>query len=166
VHFHDSLKVPMTSTVFSDLRLVFPLALWLTGCASEALAPGTITGTFELRSVGGRPLPAVYDSSAYGFAAVAQGSFTFSDDGHVLWIWDEHVVFRPTLTEPFSESTYSYETTLPYTRSGAALLIGDECPPDPAGNCAPPISGRFAGARLTLNPAFSRAAWTFIRTDP
>ncbi len=156
----------MTPTALSDPRLVLPLALYLAGCGSEALAPGTLTGTFELRSVGSRPVPAVYDSSAYGFATAVRGSFTFTDDGHVLWNWDEHLVFRPSLTESFSESTYSYETTLPYTRRGADLLIGDECPPDPAGNCAPPMPGRVARARLTLNPAFSRAVWTFERIDP
>jgi hypothetical protein len=155
----------MTATTLSDLRRIVPLTLWLVGCATEGLSPGGLTGTFELRSIGGRALPAVYDSSDYGFAAAVRGSFAFTDDGYVLWAWEEQVVSRPSLTEPFGESTYTYENTHPYTLRGADLRIGDECPPDPAGNCAPPMSGRLAGGRLTLNPAFSRASWTFVRID-
>src|SRR4051812_17941526 len=142
----------MTRMDLSDLRLVFPLVLWLTGCGSEALTQGSLTETFELRSVGVRPVPAVYDSSEYGYARVVRGSFTFSADGHVLWAWDEQL-FRPSLQEPFRDSTYSYQTTLVYTVRGADLTIGDECPPDPAANCAPPMSGRLVGTRLILHPA-------------
>src|SRR4051794_31036052 len=78
-------RCPMTRTALSDLRLVFPLVLWLTGCSSEALTHGTVTETFELRSVGVRPVPAVYDSSKYGYATAVRGSFTFSADGQVVW---------------------------------------------------------------------------------
>jgi hypothetical protein len=156
----------MLSTASSGLRLVLPLAFCLAGCGGEALAPGTLAGTFELRSVGARPLPAVYDSSGYGFGSAVRGSFTFTDDGHVLWSWDERLLFRPTLEEPFQESTYSYETVLPYTLHGAELKIGDDCLPDPLGNCAPPMLGRVAGARLTLSPVFSRDVWAFVRTGP
>jgi hypothetical protein len=156
----------MTFTALARLRTILSLILWLAGCANEALVPGGLTGTFELRSIGGRPLPVVYDSSDYGFAAATRGSLTFTDDGKVVWAWEEHVVSRASLAEPFSESTYSYQNTHPYTLGGTEFQIGEECPPDPAGNCAPPMRGRLAGARLTLNPVFSRAAWTFVRVGP
>jgi hypothetical protein len=155
----------MIATEFSKLGLVLLLVLWATGCASEALVPGTLDQTFELRSIGGRAVPAVYDSSAYGYAITVRGSFKFSGEGSVLWTWQEHEVFRPSLDEPFRESTYSYQTTLPYTLDGIELKIGGDCPPDPASNCAAPMTGRIAGATLLLNPSFSRAEWLFVRVD-
>jgi hypothetical protein len=150
----------------SGLWLVLLLLLWLTGCASELLNPGTLDQTFELRSVGARPVPAVYDSSAYGFATADRGSFKFSGEGHVLWTWEEHLVFRSSLEEPFRESTYSYQTTLPYTLQGTEVKIGDDCPLNTGSNCAAPMTARVAGTKLTLDPGFGRAEWMFLRTDP
>lgn len=153
----------MIPTAPSVRCLVVSLALGTAGCAKEPLAPPTLEGTFELRSIGGLPLPAVFDSSPYGFSAAAQGSFTFASDGRVVWAWVQNDVRRTSLEEPLRAAHYSYETTLPYTLRGVAITIGAECPADAVTNCAAPMMGHIAGDHLS--PTFSRAAWTFVRVE-
>ena len=156
----------------SSLRLSCALALLAlgalgaAGCPSDSLAPRTLEGTFELRSIGGRPLPAAYDSNALTFAAAVHGSLTFAADGHVVWRWVEREVVASSFGAPLSETLYNYDTTLPYTLRGTELKIGDDCPPDPAGNCAGPIWGRVTRARVVLTPYFSRGDWRFYRVRP
>jgi hypothetical protein len=142
--------------------VVVLLMCWITACGSEPLTPGTIQ-TFELRAVGRQPVPAVYDSSAYGYSTAVRGSFRFSGEGHVLWTWEEHDVFRPSLEEPFRESSYSYRTTLPYTVHGTEFKIGDDCPLDTISSCAAPMTGSIVGTKLILHPGFGRADWMFVQ---
>jgi hypothetical protein len=154
----------MARSSSTHIVLAATLAIGTAQCARDPLAPRTLQGTFELRSVGLRSLPAVYDSSAYGISTAVHGSLSFVDSARVVWSWVEHQVFRYSLNESFRESDYSYQATLPYTLHDGKLTIGDPCPPDPGGNCAAPIPGTHLEPQVILRPVFSRAgAWTFLR---
>jgi hypothetical protein len=154
----------MARSSSTHIVLAATLAIGTAQCAHDPLAPRTLQGTFELRSVGLRSLPAVYDSSAYGVSTAVRGSLSFVDSARVIWTWVEHQVFRYSFNESFRESDYAYKVTRPYTLHDGNLTIGDQCPPDPGGDCDAPIRGTHLEPQIILRPVFSRAGgWTFFR---
>src|SRR5215212_3811646 len=84
----------------------------LTACTNEidqSTRPSSVVGTYQLRSYGGRSLPAVVSSEAGGVTEVMSGELVIGADNS----WSETRTYR--FTEPGSTQTLSFSYTGSWT---------------------------------------------------
>jgi hypothetical protein len=97
------------------LALVFSVA-----ACSDLTGPGSLTGTYDLRSVNGQGLPYTVDQSALYRLDLAGSSLTLHRDG----TYTTTFLWRETIRGSTTTDTEHFEGT--YSRSGDEIYLYDD----------------------------------------
>ena len=94
----------------------------LTACTNEidqSTRPSSVVGTYQLRSYGGRSLPAVVSSDAGGVTEVTSGELVIGSDNS----WSETRNYRFTTTGSSQTASFVYTGSWTYVRDQAYMLF-------------------------------------------
>lgn len=115
----------------------------LAACSSEidqSTRPKTVTGSYQLRTYGGRPLPAIVSSDSGGVTRIVSGEFVLGSDQS----WSETRVYR--FTQGTTERSFDFGSSgsWAFLRDFAFMMFNDKV-------YGYQFSGTAAGGDLVLN---------------
>jgi hypothetical protein len=97
-------------------------AVLLTACngaIDQSTSPSSVIGTYQLRSYGGRSLPAVVPTDAGGVMEVTRGELTIGGDN----TWSETRSYRLTASGTSDTASFVYSGSWTYDREQASMLF-------------------------------------------
>ena len=119
--------------------------VFLAACTSEieqSTRPETVMGTYQLRTYGGRPLPALISVDTAGVLEVVGGELTIGADQS----WSETVNFRLTKGTQIQSTTFGSSGSWVFLRDFAYMVFNDK-----VDNYQ--FTGTAAGGTVTLDLA-------------
>ena len=97
-------------------------AVLLTACNTQidqSTSPSSVIGTYQLRTYGGRSLPAVVSDDAGGVTEVVSGELVIGRDN----TWSETRSYRLTTPDTTLTASFAYNGSWTYERDQASMLF-------------------------------------------
>jgi hypothetical protein len=118
-------------------------AVLVTACTPEldtSTRPGSVVGTYQLRSYGGRPLPTQTSADEDGTTELLSGELVIGSDKS----WTETRTYRYSQSGSVQQLSFGSAGSWVYLREGADMQFNDKV-------LGYPFTGTAAGGSVTLN---------------